>query len=207
MLMIPAQGSWVPDDCILPSCEPKGLPLCWQGLRVSSWHWAIRTRMAPCCTMWKGIVALFHVFPMFSIESWHALFAPGENKLSSRLATFKKLYRLILSIKRIMREIIFVEGQTLWCNDCFNFLIGFLQKNLQRHKKFETKIRIVLMVSKIPFFKQSLKLFLKTVTFVTQGGQLVWSAPSVFVLRIEFWLQVFCGTCNYRMHCLRKDLL
>ena len=94
-----------------------------------SWHWVIRTRMAPCCTTWKGIVALFHVFPMFSIESWHALFAPGENKLSSRLVTFKKLYRLILSIKRIMWEIIFVEGRTLWCNVCFNFLIGFLQKN------------------------------------------------------------------------------
>ena len=81
---------WVPDDCILLSCEPKRLLLCWQRPRACSWHWAIRTRMAPCCTTWKGILALFHVFPVFSIESWHALFAPGENKLSSRLATFKK---------------------------------------------------------------------------------------------------------------------
>ena len=119
----------IPNDCILLSCEPKGLPLCWQRPRVCSWHWAIRTTMAPCCTTWKGIVALFHVFPMFSIESWYALFAPGENKLSSRLATFKKLYRLILSIKRIMWEINVVERRTLWCKVCFNFLIGFLQRN------------------------------------------------------------------------------
>lgn len=136
---------WVPDDCILLSCKPKGLRLCWQRPRVCSWHWVIRTRMAPCCTTWKGIVALFHVFPMFSIESWHALFASGEDELSSRLVTFKKLYRLILSIKRIMWEIIFVEGRTLWCNVCFNFLIGFLQRNQQRHKNFETKIATFLL--------------------------------------------------------------
>ena len=105
--------SWVPDDCILRSSEPKGLPLCWQRPGVCSWHWAIRTKMAPCCTTWKGILALFRVFHMFSIESWHALFAPSENELSSKLATFKKLYRLILSIKLVIWEIIFVEGLTV----------------------------------------------------------------------------------------------
>ena len=101
-----------------------------------SWHWVIRTRMAPCCTTWKGILALFHVIPVFSIESWHALFAPGENKLSSRLVTFKKLYRLILSIKRIMWEIIFVEGRTLCCNVCCRFLIGFFAQKLTKAQKF-----------------------------------------------------------------------
>ena len=44
-----------------------------------------------------------------------------------------------------MWEIIFVEGRTLWCNVCFNFLIGFLQRNQQRHKNFETKIATFLL--------------------------------------------------------------
>ena len=75
---------------------------------------AVQPHMAPCCATWKGgFAALFHVVPIFSIESWHALFAPSENELSSTLATFKKLYRLILSIEFIMWEIIFAEGRTV----------------------------------------------------------------------------------------------
>ena len=158
---------WVPDDCILLSCEPKGLRLCWQRPRVCSWHWVIRTRMAPCCTTWKRIVALFHVFPMFSIESWHALFAPGEDKLSSRLVTFKKLYRVILSIKRIMWEIIFVEGRTLWCNVCFNFLIVFFAKKPTKAQKFwnkDSNIFAVLLFERL-FWSLNEKIICCSLTF------------------------------------------
>ena len=41
------------------------------------------TRMVPCYTSWKGTVANFLAFHMFSIESWHVLFAPS-NKTFSR---------------------------------------------------------------------------------------------------------------------------
>ena len=41
----------------------------------------MRTRMVPYYSSWKGSVAHFRVFRMFSIESWHVLFAPS-NKTS-----------------------------------------------------------------------------------------------------------------------------
>ena len=43
----------------------------------------VETRMVPCYTSWKGAVTHFRALHMFSIESWHVLFAPSNKLLSS----------------------------------------------------------------------------------------------------------------------------